>query len=506
MIFCLIYRSYPRAVSYLNPIYKNFQLCTCIHDKICPMSKTTVRKDYLKELREGKQIPFTGLCFMIIQLSVPAILAQISTIIMQYIDASMVGSLGAKGSASIGLVASSQWLFGGLTMSLSTGFIVQVAQQIGACDNKKARNIMKQAFVIVTAISLAATAIASSISLHLPVWLGGGSDITRDAGIYFLIFALFLPVHALNGLAGGMLQASGNMKIPGILHIIMCLLDVIFNKFLIFPSVQLFGMTLKGAGLGVIGASLGTEFAKLICCILMLYFLFTRSVALRPVRNEKLTFNAGEIRRAFKIALPVAAEQIIMSGAQILQTRIVAPLGTVSIAANSLSVTAESLCYMPGFGIATAASTIIGQSIGAGRKDLTRKLGFIVTFFGMAVMTLSGILMYIFAPYMLGFLSVDAAVVALGTRVLRIEAFAEPMYAASIVANGVFRGTGDTLMPAVMSLISMWAVRIPIAALLAPVIGLTGVWLGMCIELCFRGALFLIRLYRFQKSPRASAA
>jgi len=172
----------------------------------------------------------------------------------------------------------------------------------------------------------------------------------------------------------------------------------------------------------------------------------------------------------------------------------VAPLGTVSIAANSLAVTAEALCYMPGYGIQTAASTMIGQSIGAGRMDLVRRLSSLTTFFGMAIQTLSGVVLYLEAPLMMATLSVDPAVQQLGTEVLRIEAFAEPWFAASIVAGGCFRGAGDTLVPSIMGLVSMWAVRLPLAALLTPSMGLHGVWLAMCIELHFRGILFLIRL------------
>ena len=183
-----------------------------------------------------------------------------------------------------------------------------------------------------------------------------------------------------------------------------------------------------------------------------------------------------------------------MCGAQIAQTRIVAPLGTVAIAANSFSVTAESLCYMPGYGIGTAATTLIGQSIGAGRKDMTKRLGWLTTGLGMVVMAVTGTLMYIAAPWMIGMLSPEPAIRALGTRILRIEAFAEPMFGASIVASGVFRGAGDTLVPSCLNFFSMWAIRIPASAILAPRFGLPGVWLAMCVELCVRGILFLIRL------------
>ena len=183
-----------------------------------------------------------------------------------------------------------------------------------------------------------------------------------------------------------------------------------------------------------------------------------------------------------------------MCGALIVTTGIVSPVGDIPIAANSLAVTAECLCYMPCYGIGAAATTIIGQSVGAGRRDLTRRLGYIVTGFGMLIMTIGGILMYIFAPVMIGVLSPDPEIRELGTIILRIEAFAEPMYAASIVAAGVFHGAGDAMIPSILSFVSMWAVRIPLSAILATRMGLQGVWIAMCVELCVRGLLFLIRL------------
>ena len=150
----------------------------------------------------------------------------------------------------------------------------------------------------------------------------------------------------------------------------------------------------------------------------------------------------------------------------------------MSIAANSLAVTAESLCYLPGYGVAAAATTLVGQSLGAKRRDLARRFARMCVLLAVALMTLMGALMF------------------LGVQVLRIEAFAEPLYAVSIASAGAMRGAGDTLVPSILNLVSMWGVRITAAALLAPRIGLAGVWLAMCGELCFRGVLFLIRLLR----------
>ena len=463
----------------------------------------------LEKLRCGEELTLREQALLTIQLSIPAIFAQISSIVMQYIDASMVGHLGADGSAAIGVVASSTWLMGGLCAAASTGFTVQVAQRIGARDRKGARSIVRQGLVAVFLFSCGLMLLGVLFSGGLPVWLGADASICKNASGYFFVYACFLPVLQLNSAAGGMLQCSGNMRLPSMLHIMMCFLDVIFNAVLIFPTREIVisggaGIKIRifGAGLGVTGAALGTALAELVTACLMLYFLLIRSPMLHLRRNERLQWKADDLKLAVKIALPVGFEQVVMCGAQIMSTRIVAPLGTIAIAANSLSVTAESLCYMPGYGIGTAATTLIGQSIGAGRKDLTRRLGWLTTGLGMLVMTWSGFLLFFGAPFMIGLLTPDAAIRALGTRILRIEAFAEPMYAASIVASGVFRGAGDTLVPSFMSLFCMWAVRIPLSAFLAVSYGLQGVWVAMCVELCVRGVIFLIRLKgtRWQKN------
>lgn len=473
------------------------------------MTKPT-KKPLLERMRDGETLSFTEQAAMILELSLPAVLAQLSSLIMQYIDAAMVGRIGADASAAIGLVSSSTWLFGGLSMAASTGFTVQIAKRVGAKDEKGARNIVKTGIVCVLLFSLLMMTIGVLISSKLPVLLGGGKSVRDDASVYFLIFALSVPFMQMNYTASGMLQCSGDMKIPGILEIVMCVMDVIFNALLIFPSRKLtiFGTTVTtfGAGLGVKGAALGTALSEVVTVILLLYFLLVRSKALHLRKSEPFKWRADDISAALKIALPVAVEQTITCGAYIAFTRIVSPLGSLALAANSFAITAESLCYMPGYGIGASATTIIGQCVGAKRYDITKRLGWLTTIIGMIVMTVSGGLMFIFAPFMMSLLTPDKAIRSLGTRILRIESFAEPMYAASIVSAGVFRGAGDTAVSSVLSFVSMWAVRIPLAAFLAPRYGLAGIWTAMCVELCVRGALFLLLLAtRFRRKADSGA-
>ena len=460
-----------------------------------------MKTDYLAMLRRGDPLSLRQQLSMTVRLSLPAIMAYISSTVMQYIDASMVGRLGLNDSAAIGLVSSSIWLFGGITADIVMGFSVQTAQEIGAGDDRTARVIMKQAFVFPLLFAVLTGGIGAAISPALPGWLGADDSICRGASLYFLLYCLSLPAVQVNTVSSAMLQASGNMRLPSLLHVLMCGLDVLFNLLLIFPSRVRYGIPIPGAGLGITGAALGTALSQAVIAIPMTYALLAKSPALHLRRGEPFTVSKTHLTRAVRIALPLAAEQCVLSGAQIVSTRIVAPLGNVSIAAHSFSITAESLCYMPGYGIGSAAATLIGQSTGAGRRELTRRLGWLTTLFGMGVMAVMAVLMYAAAPVMIGILTPDADVAALGTAILRIEAFAEPMYAASIVASGVFRGTGDTLVPSLMNFGSMWLVRLPLAAFLAVRIGLRGVWIAMAVELCVRGALYLIRLAgrRWQK-------
>ena len=417
-------------------------------------------------------------------LSYPAILAQLSSVMMQYIDTSMVGHLGAAAGASIGLVSTCTWLMGGFAMACCCGFSVQVAHYVGADDFKGARSVMRQGLFSSLIFGILLGVISIAVSSPLPGWIGGSPEINPDASAYFRITGAFMPFMQTGWMAAMMLQGSGNMKVPSILNVLMCVLDVLFNYLFIYVL-----------GLGVKGAAMGTGLAELITAALMLYFLLFRSKEL-GIKGEKGSFipTRRVLSEAFSISLPMFFQNIVMRGAHVATTVIVAPLGTIAIAANAFAITAESFCYMPGYGIADAATTLVGQSLGAGRKDLAKRFASITTTGSMSIMTILGVLMFIGAPWLMGMLTPDPDVIALGVKVLRIEAFAETLYAASIAADGAFMGAGDTLVPSIMNLASMWIVRVIPAIFLTRSLGLQGYWIAMCVELNFRGIIFLIRL------------
>ena len=440
----------------------------------------------LAKIRNGAQLTGREKLELIVELSIPSMLAQITTVMMFFIDAAMVGHLGAAASASIGLVETTTWLMGSILSAVSLGFSVQVAHFIGANDFTRARQVFRHALVCGVAFSVLMALVGASIHHPLPYWLGGKDDIAPMSSGYFLIFSLTLPAVLLFHLMSAMLKSAGEMRVPSLLSIMMCGLDVVFNYLFIY--------VLK---LGVVGAALGTMSAYFFTVIPMAWQAIYKNkiIALRLDRTP-FVWMGSYVRNAVKISFPVAVQNILMGSAQVVSTLIVAPLGNVAIAANSFAITAESLCYMPGYGVGDAATTLVGQTYGAGRSDLCKNFAHLTIGVGMLVMAFMGVVMFVFAPEMIGFLSPVEEIRQLGAMVLRIEAFAEPFFAAAIVSYAVCVASGDTLKPAAMSLFSMWCVRLTLAYALAQSYGLRGVWVAMATELTFRGTIFLLRIRR----------
>lgn len=414
------------------------------------------------------------------QLSLPAILTQITTIAMQYIDSAMVGALGADASAAIGLVASSTWLFGGVTTAVSAGFSVQVAHRIGAGEDTEARTVVRHGLAAALTLAALLALLGLGICRQLPCWLGGGAEICADASAYFLTFSLMLPFSQLNSLTAGFLQCAGDMVTPSVLNAVMCGLDVVCNALLI-PHF------------GVLGAGMGTALACALVSLAMAWCCCVRNAQLRLRRGEAHAFRPEILKKAFRIGAPVAVQEIAMNGAMVASTMILAPLGAAAIAANSFAVTAESLCYMPGYGVGSAATTLVGRSVGAGDAAQARRYGNISTALGGALMGCTGLLMMIFCPFVFRLLTPVAEVRTLAAQALRIGLLAEPLFGVSIAAAGALRGAGDTLVPSLLNLGSIWIVRLGLSLLLVGKLGLRGMWIAMAIELCVRGALMLWR-------------
>ena len=416
----------------------------------------------------------------VIKLSIPAILTQIATIVMQYIDSAMVARIGDNASASIGLVSTSTWLFGGLLTALAVGFSVQIAQLFGAKEHREARIVLRHGLIFSMMFALTLMLIGILISSPLPKILRANQNIWNDSTLYFLVFSLSLPFMMISSLCGSSLQCSGNMVAPSILNAVMCLMDVLFNMIFI-PKY------------GVMGASIGTALSVVVTSLIMFIICCFIDKNLRITIKDNTKYNFFIIKKAIKICMPIALEQAARSGAMIVSTGIVAPLGDVALAANSFAVTVESVCYMPGYGVQAAATTLVGQEMGAGDYKKAKSYGNISIVLGTVIMSFMAIVLYFTCPLIFKVLTPSSEVQVLAATVLRIGCFAEPLYAVSIVATGALRGAEDTFIPSISNLLSIWIVRITLSIILVVPLGLIGVWLANTIELCVRGILLLIR-------------
>ena len=445
----------------------------------------------LGKLQSGSSMSGREQFKLTLLLAFPTIIGQLSMCLMSYIDAAMIGRLGSAEAAAIGLVSTSTWILGSFCYANSSGFSVQIAHHCGARDFRGAAILFRKGLLSVLLISLLLALLGLSISSSLPLWLGGSAEIIEDASAYFRIYSAFLPAMQISVFCQSSLVASGNTKVPSIMSICMCVLDVIFNYLFIFVL-----------DMGVAGAAIGTGLSILCAGLFLIFYIVFVSSELSPLNLKKEQVQASEVSidnreiyaNALNISWPLWLQNLVSRGAYIAATVIVAPLGTIAIAANSFAIIAEGFCYLPGYGMEEAATALVGQSLGAKRKDMARSFAKITIASGSAMMTILAVFMWVFAYEIMGMMSHDPAVVTLGAKCLRIEAWAELLYGVSIVAYGCCVGAGDTLVPSAINLLSMWVIRLGLALILIPVMGLTGYWLAMAIELSIKGIIFAFRI------------
>ena len=438
---------------------------------------------------------------LVLRLGIPAIIAQLASVAMQYIDAAMVGSLGASASAAVGVVTSSTWIVSGLAYAVATGFSVQTAHATGADDAVRAKKVFREGLIICFVISCLLSFIGIGLSPHLPSLMGAEPKIWHDASMYFFIYSCAIPAMLLRVFSGNVLQCAGNTKIPSLLNSLLCLFDVLFNCFLIFPARKIaignFLIYIPGANLGVAGAALGTAFSEIIISIAMFMTAFRMPNLHFDFSFSK--FSKDILKTASKISGPMALESVVMNGAYIVITSIVAPLGAVSLAADVFGFITEQICYLPALGMSIAATTLMGQALGAKRKDLARKFAWSAVKCGVVIVTMTAVALYFFAPVVFDLLTPDIAVRELGVKILRIVLLSEPLFAASTVIVGALRGAKDTFIPSMFTVVGEWFVLIPCALFFVKTYGLAGVWFGISANFCIRGIFFLLRL-RNEKS------
>ncbi len=436
---------------------------------------------------------------VIIALAWPTIAEQLLQVLVTFVDSAMVGSLGASATASVSVPTSTIWLVNGWMNAFAIGFGVLMARSLGAGQHQRAQKIVFQSLVVALPFGLLLTLVFVQVARVLPLWITADARVIAQAQAYYHYIAIGYLPNLMMILISSHLRLSGDAKTPLVLNALNNILNIIFNTLFIFDGVSILGLSVPGLALGVKGAAMATTLACTITAALLLIVIFRSSSAIALGSARLRGWDHTIIASAVRLGIPVALERTTLSLGQILYTKLIGSLGTTALAAHFLANTAESITYLPASGFSTAATTLVAQGLGSGNKGLSRKFGDTSLALGTLFMSAMGVVLYLGAGAILSLFTSDSSVIALGSQVLRIEAFAQPAFGLSMLAFGVFRGAGNTKGPFFISIAGMWLVRLPMAWLLLrySTLALLGVWIAMASDITVRGIICLISYRRY---------
>ena len=408
-------------------------------------------------LRRKQNLPWEMLP-VIFALAWPTMLEQLLQTAVQYIDTAMVGSLGTQATAAVGATSTVNWLVSSTISALGIGFLSFVSQACGAGDTGKVGRASAQAVLTVFVCGLFFTALTLGLSSYVPVWMQVDPEIQTLTEQYFFILYSPMLFRTATIIFGTLLRSVGDSKTPMRVGLLVNVINVILNFLLIYPSRKWLGLTLWGAGLGVIGAALASAVSFAIggICITVMYW---KHPLISP-KGQSLRPDFEILRPCLKVALPNALQRFGTSLGYVAFASMINSIGEVATAAHTIANTVESAFYIPGYGMQTAAATLAGNALGAKDNQRAGKLARMIIFLEAALMIVSGGLLFAFAPQMMGLFSKDLQVIILGSIVLKMVALSEPFYGVAIIIEGMMQGMGNTMLPFVFSITGMWGIRI----------------------------------------------
>ncbi len=414
---------------------------------------------------------------IILYLTWPLFLEQILTTLVSYADTAMVGALGVNATASVSISNSFVFLINGVVMALGVGITAYVARSVGAKDYEAAKAYIRHALLLLLYVGVPLSLLMIGLHRLIPQWMGAEPEIMDTAANYLLITSCFRIGNLAMMMLSGVFRGRGDTKTPLYINIAVNIINVVGNYILINPThdIPLFSLTLTipGAGLGVTGAALSTGFSWLVGAVLIVALLYIKKDPTRIHLRDSMRLDRPLVRRVVDISVPAMLERFCMSTASIVFSRAVASLGTVVFAANSVYITAESISFMPGFAFATAATTLVGQALGAGKPELAKKFAWKTVQVGALILSFTGAMIYIFARPLVSFFTPDPDAIELAVICLHQVAFIQPVQVTAWILAGALRGAGDTKWPFYITAICNWGIRTLGAWLCIRVFGLS---------------------------------
>jgi multidrug resistance protein, MATE family len=423
----------------------------------------------------------------VLNLALPAMGEQLLSMMVGIVDTFLVGHLGAAPLAAVGLA--NQWVFMATMLfgAIATGSTALIARFIGAREPDQANEVLRQSILLGALIGMIATLLGSSLAQHAVTLLGAQQDVIGLGTSYLRVVSSIFFFSTLMFIGNASLRGAGDTRTPLFVMLVVNGVNIVVAWTAINGP---FGLP----QLGVVGSALGAATGRLVGGLLVIGILLRGRANIR-LRLANLRPDGALIRRILRVGLPSGLEQLLFRTGHMVFARILAELGTVAYAANQVAMNGWSLSFMPGFGFALAATTLVGQSLGAEDPEGAQRRGYTAYRMGAALMAAVGFAFLLFPAQIVGFFTNDPQVIAIGTMPLRMVGLIQPLLAASMVFSGGLRGAGDTRWPMMITGGSIWLVRLPLAYLFALVLdwGLPGAWTALALDLSLRGLLNFLR-------------
>lgn len=423
----------------------------------------------------------------ILHLGIPATVENLLQTLVGFIDTLMISKIGLAAVTGVGLANSVLAVYLAIFLALGIGSSSLIARNLGAKDTDRAQTFASESVLLAGLAGLLLGLVTFVIGRPLLQLMGAEkNDLTF--GLQFLLIvggaAVFISVMTV---LGSILRAAGDTKSPLKISVLVNLLNIGLDYLLIFGIGPL-------PALGVVGTGIGTVLSRLIGCWLLFRKVQRSEVC---VSKEKM-FGMAKYRELVNLSVPAALERLVMRVGQVLYFSLIVAIGPVTFAAHSIAGNIESFTYMPGYGLATAASTLVGMAIGAKKSKEAKEYAFLSTVIGIVLMSLCGVVLFFGCPFFAGLFAKETEAIQQVVTALRIDAFLQPMLATSLIVTGALQGAGDTKSPLYSTAIGMWGIRIVGVIVLGQWLkmGIAGVWIGIGIDLTIRG-IFLV--WRFLK-------
>lgn len=436
---------------------------------------------------------------IIVLLAWPIFIEQILSTLVTYADTAMVGSLGAYATAAASISNPALFLITGAVIAMGVGITAMVARSMGAGDILMVKRIVRQAILIIVFLGVPLCVIYGMMNRVIPQMLGAGPDVIDYAATYNLIVACGRPFAMGQMVLSSVFRGVGDTKTPLKINIAANVINVVGNYFLIYEPHRFtnFGLDfiMPGAGMGVAGAAIATAFSMVFGGIASFYIIFKKPSVVQVHVRDGFKVEWPLMKQISRISFPAVMERVSMQTAGMFITSIIASLGTVALAANTLYITAESLVFMPAFAVSSAATTLVGQFLGGKQPEKAQSYVYRICGYSLMIFTAMGALLFIFARQLISIFTPDQAVIELASQCLRIVALVQPIQALAFVFAGALRGAADTWITLIVVAITNWVIRAGLSALCIYYFGLdlVAVCYCMCADMVVRAVLFFLR-------------